>query len=329
MKLYIAKQIQPIDSEVTALISVVRPILLSILYGLKEDVATESGGYENIKLKMLSRLYRPGDGDIGFSFEWAVHDAIRNNNHLVMERIIDACKICRMPGNKYTSLMFGIEKTGRANIIDDINNVITGNSRLLTGVQAQPPLLKNYLNTLVAAFRRPDTREALPYSINGLWKADLFVGTTDQDRWIGTTLKINPSKLEGGRGLRIGIVPQSQGRGDSIRKDEQKNLIICPLPYDGSYMELFYTGWRIAQQFIKADARVPSEVALPNPPERQVARELEMRREFSLLEVVAALEIQSQIGLIQDKTQEVVDTVHNEAKTSFNDAIIAPCASII
>ncbi|MDR2103905.1 MAG: hypothetical protein LBP42_07380 [Treponema sp.] len=143
--------------------------------------------------------------------------------------------------------------------------VITNNSRLLTGTQAQPPLLKNHKN------------------------------------------------LEGARGLRIGIVPVSQGRDDRIRKDEQKNLVICPLPYDGSFMELFYTGWRIVQQFLYADATLPFEVSLPNPnpPERQVARELEMRREFNVLDIVQALEPQSQSNLLTTEIREVNSAEHS------------------
>jgi hypothetical protein len=328
MKVFVEKQLNPINSEVTALVSVVRPILTGILYGIKEEIANELDGYKNIKLKMLPRLYRPGDGDVGVSFEWAVHDAIRRHDKLIIERVIDACRMCRIPGTYYTSLMFGLEKTGRVNIIDNLNTVITDNSRLLTGTQTQPPLLKNHIKQLAAAFSRPETRNALPYSINGLWKADLFIGTTDKDRWVGTTLKINSKNLEGARGLRIGIVPASQGRDDRIKKDEQKNLVICPLPYDGSFMELFYTGWRIVQQFLYADARVPFEVALPNPPERQVARELEMRRDFNVLDIVQALEPQSQGNLLETEMREVNATDHfqNNNGASFNDAIVAPVA---
>lgn len=78
-------------------------------------------------------------------------------------------------------------------------------------------------------------------------------------------LKINPSQLEAANGLRVGIVPASQGKGDAVRRDERKNLIICPLPYDGEFMEVFYNAWGIIQQFIKADARLPKEVSLPVP----------------------------------------------------------------
>jgi hypothetical protein len=330
MKIFVEKQLNAINSEVTALISVVRPILTGLLYGIKEDIVNELKGYENVKLKMLPRLYKPGDGDVGVSFEWAVHDAIRRHDPLIIERVIDACHICRLPGKQYTSLMFGLEKTGRINLIDNLDTVITNNSRVLTGTQAQPPLLKNHIKQLAAAFRRPETRTALPYSINGLWKADLFVGTTDEDRWVGTTLKINPQNLEGARGLRIGIVPSSQGRDDRIRKDDQKNLVICPLPYDGSFMELFYTGWRIVKQFLYADAKVPFEVNLPNPPERQVTRELEMRREFNVLEIVQALEPQSQIDLLESEMREINTAEHSQTNECIasNDAIVAPVASL-
>jgi hypothetical protein len=328
MKVFVEKQLNAVNSEVTALVSVVRPILTSVLYGIKEEIANELNGYENIKLKMLPRLYRPGYGDVGVSFEWAVHDAIRRHDQLIIGRIIDACKMCRMPGTFYTSLMFGLEKAGRVNLIDNLNAVITDNSRLLTGTQSQPPLLKNYIRQLTAAFRRPETRKALPYSINGLWKTDLFIGTTDEDRWVGTTLKINPQNLEGARGLRIGIVPALQGRNDRIRKDEQKNLVICPLPYNGSFMELFYTGWRIVQQFLYADAGVPFEAALSKTPERQVTQELKMRRDFNVMDIVQDLEPQSQGDLLETEMREVNTTDHfqNNNGASFNDAIVAPVA---
>lgn len=329
MKLLIEKQIASVNSEVNAMLSVVRPILTGVLYAIKEDVVKEVGGYENVKIKMLPRLYRPGDGDVGISFEWAVHDAIKRNDPLVMEKLTDATHLCKLPGNDYTSLLFGLEKSGRTRLIDTINTVITDDSRLLTGAQMQPPKLKTYINQIAAAFKRPGTRAALPSSINGLWKADLFVGTTDQDRWVATTLKINPSNLEGASGLRIGIVPAFQGKSDKIRKDDQKNLIICPIPYDGSFMELFYTGWRIVQQFISADARLPSEVALPNPAERQVARELDIRREYNLVEVVSVLEAQSQRGLLVGERKEVNESLINDGDSKTNDAIFTPVANII
>ena len=67
------KQLNPVQDEVLALTAVVRPILAGTLYALKADIVQEAGGYENLKLKMLPRLYRAGDGDCGICFEYAVH----------------------------------------------------------------------------------------------------------------------------------------------------------------------------------------------------------------------------------------------------------------
>lgn len=50
---------------------------------------------------------------------------------------------------------------------------------------------------------------------------------------MGTTVKINPSGLKGYPGLRVGVVPANQGGSDAIRKDDTRNLVICPMPYDG------------------------------------------------------------------------------------------------
>jgi hypothetical protein len=187
------------------------------------------------------------------------------------------------------------------------------------------PKLKRYMNLLGAAFRRPEVRKALPYSISGLWKADLFVGNTDHDRWIGTSVKINPKDLEPARGLRLGIVPSRQGRSDRIYKDDARNLVVCPIPHDADFMEVFYKGWGIVQQFIAADARVPKEVALPRPPERQVAKNLADRRDFPVLEVVEALRPLSQPELLRTLTHDV-GLVPRRDDVAKVGAVIAPKA---
>jgi hypothetical protein len=195
----------------------------------------------------------------------------------------------------------------------------------LTGKQSQPPKLRNYLSQLAGAFRRPTTRASLPTSINGLWKADLFLGCTDSDRWIGTSVKINPKALEGANGLRVGIVPSAEGRSDRIRIDEQKNLVVCPLPYDGSFMEAFYHAWNIVQQFLANDAVLPKEVALPNTAHRQIARWLEERRNFPVIDVLEAMKPISQPELLETNETEV-SLVEKSEEQSHTRSIISPIA---
>ena len=104
-------------------------------------------------------------------------------------------------------------------------------------------------------------------------------------------------------------------------------LVVCPIPYDGSFMELFFTGWRIIQQFIAADARLPTPVALPVPADRQVARELEMRRDFPILDVIDALRAQAQNDLLEAAERNVDVVVERDGNPINNDLVLSPVAA--
>jgi hypothetical protein len=316
------KQINPVADDVLALTAVVRPILSGVLYALKSDIVADIGGYSNVKLKLLPRLYRPGDGDVGICFEYAVHDAMNSGDARVVERINDAIKICNIRSKDPKSILFGIEKTGAVQLIDTAKDILTDDSRALAGGVGQPPKLLRRLNVLAAAFRRPTTRLALPWSIRGLWKADLFVGSVESQQWVGTSVKINPAHLEGAAGLRIGIVPTRQGGRDRVRLDESRRLVICPLHHDADFMQVFYEGWRVVQAFLSADAKVPKEALLPRPVDREVCRILEERREYPVADVIEALKVFSQPELLETENNQVrlVD-LRGDAATS---TLVAP-----
>ncbi|GBQ37417.1 hypothetical protein CFR79_12515 [Komagataeibacter saccharivorans] len=325
MEIKSEKQLNPISDEVLSKTSIIQPILKGLLYSLKQDVVSEVGGYDAVKIKMLPRLYRPGDGDVGICFEYAIHEALNNGSGSMQERISDVLKLCKIKNGSPRSILFGIEKTGSIQLINTADNILTSDSRALTGLMGQPPKLKPRLNLLAAAFRRPSTRPALPSSIRGLWKADLFVGSEATQQWIGATVKINPSQLEGAAGLRVGIIPTRQGQSDKVRKDEKRNLIICPVHHDADFMQMFYESWRCIQAFIFADAKVPKEVSLPSPVDREICRLLEERREFPVIEVIEAIKPFGQPELLSTESQSVpVETVRGEIETQL---IIAPISN--
>src|SRR5262245_55860331 len=113
LELRVESQSASVADEVAALTAVVRPILEATLYALKADVVAQVGGHANVKLSLLARLYRPGDGDCGICFEWAVHDAMNRSNPEVLSRVSDAMKrFCKVPGLRPASILFGAEKTG-------------------------------------------------------------------------------------------------------------------------------------------------------------------------------------------------------------------------
>lgn len=316
-----------VASEVLALTAIVRPILRGTLLAIKEEAARDAGGKEKLLLRQLARIYRQGDGDCGVCFEYAVHDAILRHDSHVLDRVDTALKrYCKIRGGDPASILFGVEKTGAIQLIKTAKEILTDNSRLLAGVRGQPAKLKRHLDSAAAAFRRQNSTQ-LPWSISGIWKADLFIGRRLPDQWVGTTVKINQDHLEAARGLRVGIVPCRQGRTDNVQKDDRKNLIVCPLPHDGAFMEIFYQGWAIVQHFLRADAYVPKEVMLPRAADRQVCRYLEERRDFAVVDVIEALEPLAQPELL-DANQDAEVTLRR-GDDSDTGAIIAPIASFV
>jgi len=226
----IRSQIQQsgVADEQSALIAVIRPILEGLLYALKREVVVSTvGNYDKVTLSQLARLYRAGDRDCGICFEYAVHDAIMRREAGVLERVGDALDMCSVYGDSPDSILFGVEKAGALDLINTAKDRLTEDSRLMAGARGQPAKLKRHIDSIAAAFRKHHAG-LLPYSISGLWKADLFLGKMEPDKWVGTSVKINIDHLEGARGLRVGIVPTRGGRSDSIQKDESKNLASVP-----------------------------------------------------------------------------------------------------
>lgn len=167
----------------------------------------------------------------------------------------------------------------------------------------------------------------MPQTIKGIWKADLFLGFTDSQRWVGTTIKINRTQLEGAEGLRIAIVPASpdKPKSDLIYFDDNKNLLICPLPYDGSFMQVFYEAWQIVKEFINAKASMPKEDKLPYPLHRIVVNELCKRKEYTVLEVIDELTHYAQLYLLESQTQQVnVQQLNNNQNIMGLMSVIAP-----
>jgi len=328
LQIRVEQQRNPVADEVSALTAVVRPILEATLQSLNRSIVGQLGGHDNISLEMLARVYKPGDGDCGICFEWAVHDAVKRKDTAVYERIADAMKRCRVPGREPASILFGGEKNGALRLIDTAKTMLTDDSRVLAGTVGQPPKLKNRLTLLANAMHRQGARIYIPSSISGIWKADLFLGDVTEERWIGTSVKVNPSAVESGKGLRLAIVPSRQGKSDRIQIDSGKNLVLCPLPYDGSFMELFYRGWNLVRQFFAAGATCPKEVNLPVAADRQVARTMETRRSFPTVDVIEAMLPECQPELLDGSVTKSNTTVTTE-QIPVVEAIVAPKARVI
>lgn len=296
MKLQKEVQLAEVTDVARARIALALPVLKGVLFALQHARVARLGGYEQITLADLAREHREGSGDCGICFEYAVHDSLQAKHesvHALLSNVLnDFCGI----KTGAESILFGAEKTGGISLIQTSQSLINENSRILSGKIGQPAKLQKQWAAIQKAFRDTKARDRLPGSIRGLWKADLFLGSSVEDRWVGTTLKLNKSDFQGAAGLRIGIYPETR-RGEGPTRDDSNNLVLCPLPYDANFMESFYSSFFAVKQFMLADARVPKPVALPNSADRFLAQQLEDRRDFPVLAVIDAMYAMGQPGL--------------------------------
>lgn len=320
MKLQKEVQLADVSDVARARIALSLPVLKGVLFALQHARVHRLGGYERITLADLAREYREGSGDCGICFEYAVHDSLQakdKNVHALLSNVLnDFCGI----KTGAESILFGAEKTGGISLIETSQNLIDGNSRILSGKIGQPAKLQKQWGTIQKALRDTKARDRLPTSIKGLWKADLFLGSSQEGRWVGTTLKLNKTDFQGAAGLRLGIYPETR-KGEAPSRDESNNLVLCPLPYDANFMESFYSSFFAVKQFLLADAKVPKPVALPSSADRFLTQQFEDRRDFPVLDVIEAMYALGQ----PDLTGESVIGSASSDSTAPMDAV-APVA---
>lgn len=94
-------------------------------------------------------------------------------------------------------------------------------------------------------------------------------------------------------------------------------MIVCPVPYDGSFMEIFYEGWGIVKQFILAHGEMPKEINLSSSLDRIVCKELVQRRKFPILDVIEVLKTMGQPHLMEVKNDVTnIETVSHDLKVN-------------
>jgi hypothetical protein len=304
-KLSLEVQNDDVREAVRARYTMAASILRAMLYSAQREMVEALGGPMKITLEQLARIYQEGSGDFGICFEYALHDAIRARHksiYPVVEEVLHS--FCKIKGAA-ESILFGIEKNGTLNIVQTAENSLTDDARVLVGKPGKPPFLKQRVSILERAFRSVKHRDRLPHSIRGLWQADLFLGSPSAEQWIGTTLKVNREDLKPAPGLRVGVFPSSTKEGP--RKDPDKNLIICPLPYRGDFMVLFGASFQIAKQLMHSNGAMPKTPALIYEDDLTVAEWLSDRRKYPVMDILEALQPLMQPGLL--KSEKSVDSV--------------------
>lgn len=329
----IAKQVQQneVADHTAALFAMTRPILVSVANSVGvERLRTLNLTHAEIPLLNLRGLWAEGDGDIGNAFEFVVHEAIMGGNEVVLERVHDALKFCRIDATEIGSILFAVEKRRSKQLIDTRIDLITEQSVSMSGKRGRPMKIQRYINQLAAAFYRESAIPAnSPQSLKGLWKADLFLGALDSDRWVGTSIKSNPKDVRPVAGLRIAIIPSEFSPTDAVTFDEHRQIVLCPLPYDGSFMALFYDAWRLVKTLIAHEFSDPPEHLLTTSAERYVAGRYKSLRRNTITQALEATELSSQPHLFDENTRTAISVAFGSDVTPETGGIVAPVPTLI
>jgi hypothetical protein len=320
------RQKNPVADEVSALVAVTGPVIAGVLRSISMEVISVFGERDEVPLKMLGRLRKEGNGDCGLAFEYAVHHAVISHEPIVADRVADALAKLGIAGSNPASILFAIEKSGAQELISTEPGLVMGNSPVLLGEGGSPVSLRAHLAAIGAAFRLPGTLLNLAQSIRGLWKTELFLGSADLDRWVGASVNVSLPRLAAAREPRIAVIPSMAGHSDAVRLDEQRNLVICPVPHDGSFVQIFHEGWRIVQRLCARNFEMPSKADIPNPAHREVARIFVERREFPIPDVIEAIRKFAQPELLTSSVEIVSNVPFETLAAPATSTIITPIA---
>lgn len=309
-------QLNPVQDLISGLHAVVASIVKAVWLSLDQQVVRDTGGHENLTLRVMVRLYVEGSGDCGTSFEYAVHDAVRRCSPLIVDPIFDALAQCGLSGDHLDSLMLASEKANVIHLAEKDGHQVTDHTMVLLQDHSAL-LLHEHLQDVRKALGGKGAaaaRKRLPESANGIWQTDLLLGQCDIDLWVGASVKRQLRDLERAPGVRVGIVPSVDGKPKSSYMDSSLGMYVCALPYDGSFSGIFFRAWHVVKSFLDAKGKLPPPERLSDPIDREIAKSLADMRALPVVEVIARLEKLGQPELVQlrHRVSEPVRTINGD-----------------
>lgn len=255
------EQSAPIDEYGRALFAVARSVLRAFIDSLsEEDLADINTELHKVTLRQLSKIARldRDKGMRGDGFEWAVHEAIVGKEPRIIEpvahalnkastKIKDACP---------SSLLFGQERAKYLGFLDAVIDSAGEKSYLLPQGSGRPFHFGPWVSV---AARGKQAEDQLNERIKKIWKTDLFLSVEDDPRYFAATIKSNYGLLEGGQGLRIGIVPESKdiGNREGVRFDQKHGLWVVTLADPNGFMGLFNDGYHAVARVLLTLGKLP------------------------------------------------------------------------
>lgn len=250
------EQSAPVDEYGRALYAISRSILRALIDSISdEDLTDLNTPLVDVRMRQLAKIVRleRDKGMRGDGFEWAVHEAILGKEPSVLNPI----SMALMRASKYvkdnepTSLMFGQERAKYLGFLDAVVDKAGEDSYLLPQGKGKP---FNFGPWVSVAAKGHAAEPELNERIKKIWKTDLFLSTIDDKKHLAATVKSNFSQLEGGQGLRIGIVPESTHYKNSagVSYSQEHKLWVVSLPDPNGFMGLFNDAYHAVARAIFA-----------------------------------------------------------------------------
>jgi hypothetical protein len=304
------EQNAPIDEYGRALYAVSRSVLRALIDSItNEDLTDLNTPLADVRMRQLAKVVRVerDKGMRGDGFEWAVHEAILGKEPTVTEPIAHALK----RASKYVkdalpnSLMFGQERARYLGFMDAVVDEAGNDSYLLPQGKGSPFKFGPWVSK--AALGSAAERE-LNNRIKKIWKTDLFLSAEGDPRHFAATVKSNFKQMEGGAGLRIGIVPESVDHGNragGVRWNEQHGLWLVTLADPNGFMGLFNDAYHAVARAVCTLGKLtpPSYYTKPSAKAQKVQLQIEKYPDAKAIEIEDALNDAAQQDLVASSSK--------------------------
>lgn len=310
------EQNSPIDEYGRALYAVARSVLRALIDSLSnEDLRDLNTPLKDVNMRQLAKIARleRDKGMRGDGFEWAVHEAILGKEPTVINPIAHALKRVSkyVKDTEPTSLMFGQERAKYLGFLDAVVDEAGTDSYLLPQGKGKP---FNFGPWVSIAAQGHLSEPQLNERIKKIWKTDLFLSAIDDPKYFAATIKSNINQLEGGQGLRIGIVPEStQGFQPGVQYSFNHGLWLVTLSDPNGFMGLFNDAYHAVARAICTLGKQsqPPYFIKPSAKAQKIQEQLERYPDAKALEIEDALNEAAQ--------QDLVNSIHKLVNVNAPD----------
>lgn len=326
------EQNSPIDEYGRALYAVARSVIRAFIDSLSdEDLADINTPLDKVRLRQLAKIARldRDKGMRGDGFEWAVHEAILGKEPKVINPVSEALsrastKILRDACP--TSLLFGQERAKYLGFLEAMVDEAGHDSFLLPQGSGRPFRFGPWVSVAAQGHTAEDRLNA---RIKKIWKTDLFLSVEDDPRYFAATVKSNVMQLEGGQGLRVGIVPEHANTAyrKEVTYDDSKGLWVVSLADPNGFMGLFNDGYSaVARAFLKMGKHDPANYwAVPSAKAQKLRDQIIKFQDATALEVVDALNDAAQQDLLSTNDKLIsVNAPHWLHVKKMQPTVISP-----